>query len=619
MDVGEPGGQRRQRLGLADPGHHVLALGVEQEVTVGGPFAGGRVAGEAHSGPRVIVAVAEHHGLHVHRSAQVIGDVLAGPVGHSPGPVPRMEHGLDRHAQLPDGVLRKRLARLGQHHLLVARHQVPQQLGGDLGVHGHPSQALGVLEQAIEQGAVDIEDDPPEHGHEPAVRVEGEPLAAGLGGQSPDGLVVEAKVQDGVHHARHGELRPRPDADQQWIARIAQATAHRLLDAAHVLGDLVIERHGPPTGAQMLAASLGGDGEARRHRQVEHRGHLGQIRPLPAQEILEVHRRRLVRMIEGVDQGHGDGVPGSGIGARRHCRARPDDHGRARRPTLPLATTHSNPPIRRVTGRNRSRAERSRFGSTVDAVQPNGGRVCRSQCALPGHEDHSPHLRWVGPLPCHPTFHPTKRPPGGGRGQWESRSATQPADRSLISMPWISASGPTDATTDPIPRTRPDHDQPTLRTRQRDPASATQPSDRSLISMPWISASGPTDATTDPIPRPRMGDDPPTLPTGQGDPAAATQPAEKCSTIFMPSISALGPTDATADSIPRPRTGDDPPTTLRTRQRDPSTATAGHISRDVDLVLIPTDKREPPAERDQLELVAALHLRMNRPPAGRGQ
>ncbi len=60
--------------------------------------------------PRVVVAVAEHHRLHVDGRAEVVADALAHPVGDGAGAVPALEHGLDRAAQLLGGVLREGLA-----------------------------------------------------------------------------------------------------------------------------------------------------------------------------------------------------------------------------------------------------------------------------------------------------------------------------------------------------------------------------------------------------------------------------------------------------------------------------------------------------------------------------
>ena len=103
--------QRVEVLGVADAGHDVLALGVDEEVAVRPVLAGGGVAGEADAGAGVVVAVAEHHRLHVDGGAEVVADALADAVGDGAGAVPAAEHGLDGAAQLLDRVLRERLAR----------------------------------------------------------------------------------------------------------------------------------------------------------------------------------------------------------------------------------------------------------------------------------------------------------------------------------------------------------------------------------------------------------------------------------------------------------------------------------------------------------------------------
>ena len=90
VDRRERVGHGGQREGGADAGHDVLALGVDEEVAVGAGRAGGRVAGEGHAGARAVVAVAEHHRLHVDRGAEVVGDALAAAVGLGPGRLPRL-------------------------------------------------------------------------------------------------------------------------------------------------------------------------------------------------------------------------------------------------------------------------------------------------------------------------------------------------------------------------------------------------------------------------------------------------------------------------------------------------------------------------------------------------
>ncbi len=121
--------QLGERQGVADTGHHVLALGVDQKVAVFALGAGGRVAGEADPGAGMIVAVAEDHGLDVDRGAEVMRDALPHPVGDGPGAVPRLEHRLDGAPQLIAGLLGKGMTGDDLHHPLVRLTQVGQNVG----------------------------------------------------------------------------------------------------------------------------------------------------------------------------------------------------------------------------------------------------------------------------------------------------------------------------------------------------------------------------------------------------------------------------------------------------------------------------------------------------------
>ena len=88
VDLRERVGQGRQWLGVSDAGDDVFTLGVDQEVAVLADRTGRRVAGEAHAGARVVVAVTEHHGLDVDCGAQVVGDALTHPVRDGAGALP---------------------------------------------------------------------------------------------------------------------------------------------------------------------------------------------------------------------------------------------------------------------------------------------------------------------------------------------------------------------------------------------------------------------------------------------------------------------------------------------------------------------------------------------------
>jgi len=274
--------------GVADAGDHVLALRVGQVVAVRLGLAVGRVAGERHPGAGVLALVAEHHRLDVHGGAEGVVDLVLAPVVPGPLVVPGAEHGLDAEpelllrvlGELPVGVLGDDpLERVHQpaQVTLVQVHVVEDALG-----------LLGVLDGILEAVAVHAHDGLAEHLQQPPVGVPGEPLRPGLLGQPVHALVVQADVQHRVHHARHRERRPRADADQQWVARVAEPAPHLLLQRAQVPGDLVEHPVGElPARGPVGVACLAGDGEPVGHGQP-HVGHLGEVGPLPAEQLLHV-------------------------------------------------------------------------------------------------------------------------------------------------------------------------------------------------------------------------------------------------------------------------------------------------------------------------------------------
>ena len=86
--------------GLAGAGHHVLALGVDEEVALDLVGAVGNVAGGDHAGAAVRAHVAEDHGDDVDRGAQVVGDLGGVAVVDGPLAVPALEDGLGGELEL---------------------------------------------------------------------------------------------------------------------------------------------------------------------------------------------------------------------------------------------------------------------------------------------------------------------------------------------------------------------------------------------------------------------------------------------------------------------------------------------------------------------------------------
>jgi hypothetical protein len=148
-----------------------------------------------------------------------------------------------------------------------------------------------ILLQAVEGPGEDVVLDPEhggaEHLQQPAVGVQGEPFVVALLRQPPHRLVVEAYVEDGVHHSRHRVLGARAHADEQRVGRVTQPSAHRLLECVQVLVDLGGQALGHVAHVEERPAGLGRDREARRHGETQV-GHLGEVGTLAPEQVLLV-------------------------------------------------------------------------------------------------------------------------------------------------------------------------------------------------------------------------------------------------------------------------------------------------------------------------------------------
>ena len=122
-------------------------------------------------------------------------------------------------------------------------------------------------------GASTPSDHVAEHLHEAAVGVVGEARVAARVGQALDRLVVQAEVEDRVHHAGHRDRGARAHRHQQRVGRIAEPLADALLErrpgARATCSSQAVGR--PAVLAQVGDAGLGGDREAVRHGQADAR------------------------------------------------------------------------------------------------------------------------------------------------------------------------------------------------------------------------------------------------------------------------------------------------------------------------------------------------------------
>ena len=274
--------------GRAHAGHNVFALSIDEVLAKQGLFAGGGVAGEGDAGAGVFIEVAEHHRLHVDGGAPAVGDVVHAAIDVGAGVVPGAEHGLDGLHQLRLGVGGEVRALLLVVVGLEAGDKLLHVVDVQLDILGDALGFLDFVDDDLKGLLGDLHHHVGEHLDEAAVGVVDEALELGIGvaGDEASGhFVVEAEVEDGVHHARHGSARAGAHGNQQRVLIVAELLAVDLLDLDKSGVDLLLNVRADGLAIVVVAgAGFGGDGEALRHRHTQ-RGHFREVGALAAQEV----------------------------------------------------------------------------------------------------------------------------------------------------------------------------------------------------------------------------------------------------------------------------------------------------------------------------------------------
>ena len=280
--------QLGDRAGRTDAGHHVFALGVDEVFAEQRLLARGRVARESHAGAGTVARVAERHALHVHSGAPIVGDLVHAAVHIGAGVIPRAEHGLHSLNQLLFRVGGEVFAHLFLVQGLELHHQFLHVVGIQLHVLRDAFGLFHLVDDLLEVGFGHLHHNVREHLHETAVGIVSKAGVVRQLRKALYGLIVQAQVQDGVHHAGHGSARARAHRYQQGVVHIAELLAGNFLQLADVLVDvghnLFVDLAAIVV---VLRAGLGGNGEALGHRHAGV-GHLGQVCTLAAEDLAHV-------------------------------------------------------------------------------------------------------------------------------------------------------------------------------------------------------------------------------------------------------------------------------------------------------------------------------------------
>ena len=211
VDLGHGPFELADRKRRAHAGYDVFALRVHQVFTEENLLAGGGIAGEAYARAGVLAEIAENHGLHVDRGAQPVIDVIDAAIGLGAFVLPAPENGVTRGRELFERLLRKVLAGFLLHQLLVLGDDVLQRLGLKLVIELHFFAQLDGVKDVFKLLLRHIENYVAEHLDQAAIGIIRKARIAAALGQRFNGLVIQAEVQNRVHHAGHRELCARAD------------------------------------------------------------------------------------------------------------------------------------------------------------------------------------------------------------------------------------------------------------------------------------------------------------------------------------------------------------------------------------------------------------------------
>ena len=133
-------------------------------------------------------------------------------------------------------------------------------------------------------------DDVAIHLDESAIAVPAKTGVAGLGNDAFNGLIVESDIEDGIHHARHGDPGPGPAGYEERILGIAILRTHDLLGAGDGGGDLFFQLFRIAAVILIIVrADLSGQREPGTDGESDI-GHFAKVRALASEEILHLLR-----------------------------------------------------------------------------------------------------------------------------------------------------------------------------------------------------------------------------------------------------------------------------------------------------------------------------------------
>ncbi len=115
-------------------------------------------------------------------------------------------------------------------------------------------------------------------------------------------LIIQTKVEDGVHHTGHRSTSTRTNADEQWILLVTELGVHQYFDVLYCCHHVIVKKFHDFLLAHfiILVAAIGCDGEAWRNRNTN-KIHFSQVGTFTTQLFAHLRISFSFAVTEGVN------------------------------------------------------------------------------------------------------------------------------------------------------------------------------------------------------------------------------------------------------------------------------------------------------------------------------
>ena len=235
-------------LRSTDTGNHVFTLCINQILAIEKVLTGSSIAAEANTRSRALAHITEYHSLNAYGSTPFVRNSLHLTIQNSTFVHPGVEYSTNGTPQLLVGTSREVFSGLFFHRSLELLHEFLKVFHLKLVIQLHAFSMFHLFYNSLERVYIFLvhrfhaQHHVAIHLHETTVRVPCKACIARLARQAFHHFVIQAKIQDSVHHARHGSARTRTYGNQQRILHITEFGTHQCFHMGNGLFNFILQQ-----------------------------------------------------------------------------------------------------------------------------------------------------------------------------------------------------------------------------------------------------------------------------------------------------------------------------------------------------------------------------------------